>query len=86
MSKIYWLERIEKVKLQIEALDQALLAFATDGAKQSVSVDTGQTRISYSRSEITSIQRTIERLLIQLQSLEKKCDLGPGGLYSRPGY
>lgn len=82
----YWYERIEIIKSQIAAIDQALLEFAQDGAKQTVSLDTGQSRISYTRADISSLQRTQERLLVQLQSLERMTGQASSGFYARPGF
>lgn len=82
----YWEEQIEKTKSLIAAMDQALLEFALDGAKQTASIDTGQSRVSYTRADISSLERVRYRLMVQLQTLEKAAGKGPGGLYLRPGF
>lgn len=85
MSSSYWCERIEIVRQQIAALDAALLEFALDGGKQTVSLDTGQTRVSYTRSDIASMNRTRDSLLNQLAVLEVRTGKS-GSFFGRPAH
>ena len=83
----FWETQVTETQTLIVAVSQALLEFATDGAKQTVSLDTGQTRLSYSRSQIAELERTRERLLIQLLNLEKLTGIRTGtSHYARPAY
>jgi hypothetical protein len=79
----YWTERLETVKSLISALDQALLEFAQDGGKQTVSMDTGQSRVSYSRSDISSMKSTRSALLNELATLEVRTGACSGSFYGR---
>lgn len=52
-------ERLEKIKQIIAAIEDALLAFSTDGLLQSYTLDTGQTRQTVTRAEISSLKNTL---------------------------
>ena len=49
-------ENLANVKAQIRAYDAALLAFASNGAIQQYTLDTGQTRQVVSRADIGSLR------------------------------
>jgi len=80
----FWCQRLEIAKEQLTALDQALLQFAQDGATQTASFDTGQTRITWTRSEIGSIRKARDELLSEIATLEIRTGRSSGGFYGRP--
>ena len=51
--------RLEKIKTSIEALEDALIAFAENDLLQTYRLDTGQTSQSVSRAEIGSLKNTL---------------------------
>lgn len=78
MSAMNWQDALARAIAQYEALDAALLAFANDGGKQIVSVDTGQTRVSYQRSEVQSMTRARDSMLSHIAVLELRAGCVPG--------
>lgn len=76
-------DRIAAIQAQITALDGALLEFASNGGKQTVSVDTGQTRVSYTRSEISSIRSVRDALMNELTMLQVRTGTCSAGYYGR---
>lgn len=82
----YWCERLEVAKQQLAALDQALLEFAQDSGKQTVSIDTGQTRLSWTRSEMGSMRLARESLMSEIATLEIRTGKSSGGFFGRPSH
>lgn len=77
-------ERLTKVEAAISAYEDALLAFAT-GAVQSYTLDTGQTRQTVTKANVTEMQRMVDRLMNQRAVL--RAQLGCGGqTYVVPGF
>lgn len=85
-NSAFWLERLEKTKTLLEAIDDALLQFATSGAALSVSIDTGQTRTSYTKADLTKLEGMRDRLLNEVSVLEIRTGQRRAGLYARPGW
>lgn len=72
----YWSDRLETVMALIVAYDAAILALST-GAVQSYSLDTGQTRQTVTKQNITSLRDTRSSLLNELATLEARvCGAG----------
>ncbi len=63
--------RIEAIKTQIEAYEQALTTFATSNV-QSYTLDTGQTRQTVQRAEISSMKNTVKSLYSLLDDLDAR--------------
>lgn len=59
----FWKARMVKIAQAIEAYEDALIFFATNNATQSYTLDTGQTRTTVMRSEISSLKNTLESLM-----------------------
>lgn len=78
-------ERITKTEALIEAWEDALTFLATHGGIQSYTVDTGQSRQVVTRSDIGTINRTIDSLMNRLSTLEARLN-GSGVLNARPGW
>lgn len=78
-----WLEaRITKTKALIEAYEDAMLALAT-GA-QSYSLDTGQTRQTVTKANLSEMRNAIMILENRLATLEAR--LEGAGLQAVPGF
>jgi hypothetical protein len=72
----YWEDRLAIVMALIVAYDAAILALST-GAVQSYSLDTGQTRQTVTKQNITSLRDTRQSLLNELATLEARvCGAG----------
>lgn len=83
----FWEDQLTATQGLITAINQALLEFALDGAKQTVSMDTGQSRVSFTRSQISELERTRERLMIQALNLENMTGQSSGNShYAKPGF
>lgn len=76
-------EQMTEAKTLLTAVNAALLAFAQDGARHQVTVDSGQTKVSYSRSDIESLNRVRTMLLSQIHDLEVATGVVPSGTYGR---
>lgn len=78
-----WLEeRITKTKALIEAYEDAILALSS-GA-QSYTLDTGQTRQTVTKAQLSQLSTTLDRLEGRLQRLiDMRCG---AGTYVRPGF
>ncbi len=77
-------QRLVVIEAQITAYDAALLAFA-GGAVQSYTMDTGQTRQTVTKANITEIRRLLDGLMNQRAVL--RAQLGYGGhTYVVPGF
>lgn len=78
-----WLEeRIAKTKALIEAYEDAILALSS-GA-QSYTLDTGQTRQTVTKAQLSQLSTTLDRLEGRLQRLiDMRCG---AGTYVRPGF
>lgn len=86
MGVSYWCERLIKTKALISAIDDALLQFATSGGATSVSIDTGQTRTSYTKADTTKLASMRDHLLNEISVLEIKCGCRRGAHVARPGW
>lgn len=79
-----WLQqRIDATKAHIEALEEAILALSS-GTQQSYSLDTGQTKQTVTKKDLTSLQASIDALYSRLSALSARRN--GGVVYSRPGW
>jgi len=85
MDSAYLQSRITATKAQIAAYEDAAAAFGTDGAIQSYTVDTGQSRTTVTRADLQSINDIIDGLYNRLATLEARLN-GSGTLIGRPGW
>lgn len=77
-----WLEaRITQTKTLIVAYESAILVLAT-GAVQSYSLDTGQTRQTVTKQQISQLRNTLTELYNLLSTLEAR--LCGAGVIARP--
>jgi hypothetical protein len=56
-------ERLEKVKAMIEAYEDAIDEFLTNADVQTYTLNTGQTTTTVARTQLASLQATLDRLL-----------------------
>jgi len=73
--------RIAATEAQIVAYESAVDALAT--GVQSYTLDTGQTRQTVTRSDVSSLQRTLDTLYNRLATLNARAGNG-GTTYVRP--
>ena len=74
MPDLAWLNaRIAATETAIEAYEAAELALTTGGA-QSYTLDTGQSRQTVTRSNLTEIRKGVESLYNRLATLEARRD------------
>lgn len=83
MDKIFLQERIAATKMQIIAYENAILELA-NGA-QSYTLDTGQSRQTVTKFNLTSMQNIISSLYNRLVILETRLN-GSGSVIARPSW
>lgn len=81
MDNNFLQERIDSTKLQIIAYEDAMLELA-NGA-QSYTLDTGQTKQTVTKFNLTSLKNTIDSLYNRLATLEARLT-GNGTIIARP--
>lgn len=81
MDTAFLQARIAKIDALIEAYEDASLALA--GGAQSYTIDTGQTRTTVTKSNLTEIDRNIDRLMNRRAVLQSRLD-GSGRTTVRP--
>lgn len=84
MDRAFIQARIDATKAEIIAYEDAALALATGGV-QSYTLDTGQTRQTVTRLDLSSIQRTIDSLYNRCATLEARLN-GSGTVTARPAW
>lgn len=84
MDRDYILTKITSTKAQIDAFETAITTLAANGAPQSYTIDTGQTRQTVTRSDIPSLSRMIDSLYNRLATLEAR--LYGSSIAARPGW
>lgn len=75
--------RIDATKAQIIAYEDAATALA--GGVQSYTLDTGQTRQTVTKLDLSAIQRTIDSLYNRCATLEARLN-GSGTITARPAW
>lgn len=83
MDQEFIKQRIEKTKLLIATLEDAVTAL-TSGGVQSYTIDTGQTRQTVTRIDMASINKNIDALYNRLATLEAR--LNGGSVISVPAW
>lgn len=83
MDRAFLDDRIASLKTRIVAWEEASLALA--GGAASYTIDTGQTRSTVTRSNLTEIENTIARLTARLRELETERD-GTGSSIVSPAW
>lgn len=79
-----WLEaRITKTKELIEAYENAILALST-GSVQSYQLDTGQTRQSVTKQQLSQLKNTLDSLENRYATLQARLGCARG--YGRPAF
>jgi hypothetical protein len=84
MDTTFLQERITATKAQIVAYEDASLAFGTSNI-QSYTLDTGQSRQTVTRADLSQLQRTLEGLYNRLVVLEARLT-GNGVLIGTPAW
>ena len=72
MKRAFIQARIDATMLQIAAMEDAALAFATNGNIQSYTIDTGQNRTVVVRANLTEIHKNIDKLYNRCATLEAR--------------
>jgi hypothetical protein len=70
-SKQFWKDELKNSQILINEIDKAIYAL-TKKDVQSYDIDTGQTRWSVTRNDLTKLSQTRAALLKQVQELESK--------------
>lgn len=71
-----WLQsRIDKTKTAIESIEDAILALST-GNLQSYTIDTGQTRQTVTKKDITRLNAELDKLYLRLDWLDTRLNGG----------
>ena len=84
-SRQFWLNRIIKTKELIIAWEDAELQLSA-GSVQSYTIDTGQTRQTVTRADLSSIRTQVDSLMNRLVTLEARIGLGGAVINVRPAW
>ncbi len=84
MSSGYLENKITVVEGQIDSAEEALLAL-TNKTVQSYTVDTGQTRSTFTRLNLSELSTLIDSLYNRRATLLSRCT-GLGSYYGVPGF
>lgn len=84
MDRSYLLTKITTVKAQIDAYEAVLDFFAANNAVNTYSLDTGQSRQTVTRAQISSIKTLLDNLYNRLATFEAR--LYGAGVTARPGW
>lgn len=84
MDTTFLQERITKTKTLITAYEDAVEAFATNGAIQTYRLDTGQTNQTVTRADLKQLQETLDMLYNRLCTLQARLNGAANIVY--PGY
>jgi hypothetical protein len=85
MDATFLQARIVATQAQIVAFEDALTAFAANGALQSYTIDTSQTTQTVTRANLTQLRNTVTSLYNQLATLEARLN-GSGTVTVVPGW
>jgi len=83
MDRTFIQARIDATKLQIVAYEDAALALAS--GVQSYTLDTGQSRQTVNKLDLSAINKTIDSLYNRCATLEARLN-GSGTLTARPAW
>jgi hypothetical protein len=84
MDRDFLQDRIDATKLQIAAYEDAALALGS-GNVQSYTLDTGQTRQTVTKIDLTQIQKTIDQLYNRCATLDARLN-GSGSVTVIPAW
>jgi hypothetical protein len=84
VDRSYLVDKIAAIKALIDAYEAALLALGGDGAIQSYTLDTGQSRQTVTRAELPAINRMIDVLYARLAAFEAR--LYGSSITARPNW
>jgi hypothetical protein len=84
-SRQFWLDRITRTKELIIAWEEAESQLS-QGSVQSYTIDTGQTRQTVTRADLSSIRAEVDSLMNRLVTLEARLGLGGAVINVRPGW
>ena len=79
----FWEQRLAAKKAALLAYDTAITALA--GGAQSYSIDTGQTRQTVTKANVTEMRNVIKQLESDIATLEQRLR-GCGSAYVRPSW
>lgn len=85
-DQAFWDARIASVDLNITAYEAAILAFATNGAQQEYSMDTGQKTIRVERADADVLHDIVDRLISQRDVYCIRAGRASSGHNSRPSF
>lgn len=71
-DRSYVQDRITATKALITAYEEAVLEFGVNGALQSYTLDTGQSRQTVTRADLGSMNRALDSLYNRLATLEAR--------------
>lgn len=77
--------RIDKAKEQLIAIEDAHFAIAT-GAIETYTVDTGQSRTTVTKANLSVLDKLIDSLLNRIITLEARIGKGGSVIVGRPGW
>ena len=84
MDRAFILDRITAVKAQIVAYEDAVTALGVNGAVQSYTLDTGQSRQTVTTADLSALQKILDSLYNRLATLEAR--LYGAASQGRPGW
>ena len=84
MDRAFIKERITATKALIVAYEDAVTALGTQGGVVSYTLDTGQSRQTVTRADISSLNRMLDSLYNRLATLEAR--MYGGSLTARPAW
>lgn len=84
MDQQFLLERIAATKLQIVAQEEAMLNLSS-GAISSYTIDTGQTKQTVTKSNISTLSSSLDSLYNRLVTLQARAGCG-GVVYVTPAF
>lgn len=85
MDAAFLQARIDATKAIIVAYEDAVLALGTGGSIQSYTLDTGQSRQTVTRADLSSLNRVLDSLYNRCAVLEARLS-GGGSLLARPSW
>lgn len=84
MDRAFTKERITATKALIVAYEDAVTALGTQGGVVSYTLDTGQSRQTVTRADISSLNRMLDSLYNRLATLEAR--LNGASITARPAW
>ena len=84
MDRAYLVNRIAVTKTIIEAYEDAVLALGVAGGVESYTLDTGQSRQTVTRADLSSLSRMLDSLYNRLATMEAR--LSGGTTIVRPAF